>query len=117
MASSSRNVPSASDVALRREVVDFGRLDLAEQPQKVRRIGHVAVVQEKPDTGVVAVAVEVVDALGVQQRRTALDTVHDVALRQQEIGEIGAVLPGDPGDERYFPGHAADLSIYATLRE
>jgi hypothetical protein len=36
---------------------------------------------------------------------------------EQEVGEIGAILPGDPGDERHFAGHVADLSIYATLRE
>jgi len=54
---------------------------------------------------VVAVAIEVIDALGVQQRGTALDAVHDIALRQQEIGEIGAILTGDPGNERDFTGH------------
>jgi hypothetical protein len=99
-------------VALRREVVDLGRLDLAEQPEKVRRVGHVAVMQEKPDAGVVAVAVEVIDALGVQQRGTALDAVHDIALRQQEIGEVGAILTGDPGNERDFLGHVLTFRLH-----
>jgi hypothetical protein len=41
----------------------------------------------------------VVDALGVEQRGAALDAVHLVALLQQEFRQIGAVLPGDAGDE------------------
>jgi hypothetical protein len=42
----------------------------------------------------------VVDALGVEQRAAPLDAVDDVALVEQEFGQISAVLAGDPGDER-----------------
>jgi hypothetical protein len=38
--------------------------------------------------------------LGVEQRGAALDAVHLVALFQQELGQIGAVLAGDAGDQR-----------------
>jgi hypothetical protein len=48
--------------------------------------------------GFVRVAVQVVDAVGVEERRAALDAVHLVALVEQELGEIGAVLAGDAGD-------------------
>ena len=54
----------------------------------------------------VGVLVQVVDALGVEERRTALDAVHLVALLQKKLGEIGPVLPGDAGDECGFLAHA-----------
>ena len=46
------------------------------------------------------VLLEVVDALGVEERAAPLDAVHDVALLEQEFGQIGPILAGDPGDER-----------------
>jgi|APEBP8051072433_1049376.scaffolds.fasta_scaffold00708_14 hypothetical protein len=48
--------------------------------------------------------IQMVDAVGVEQRRAPLDAVHDVALPQQELGEVGAVLAGEAGDE-CGPGH------------
>ena len=49
--------------------------------------------------GFVGVLVEVVDAGGVEQRRPAPDAVHDVAFAEQQLGEIGAVLAGNAGDQ------------------
>ena len=34
--------------------------------------------------------------------RAALDAVHLIALLQQELGQVGAVLAGDAGDECDF---------------
>ena len=48
----------------------------------------------------VRILVEVLDAAGVERRRAALDAVDVVALVEQQLGEIGAVLSGDAGDER-----------------
>ena len=62
-----RRLEAHLHVALRREIVDLGRLDLAQQPEQVGRIRHVAVVQEQPHAGIVAVAVEVIDALGIER--------------------------------------------------
>ena len=72
-------------MALGREVVDLGWLDLAQQAQQVGRVGHVAVVQEQARRRVVTVAVEVVDSLGVEQRGPALDPVDGVALLQEQL--------------------------------
>jgi hypothetical protein len=47
----------------------------------------------------VPVAVEVIDALGVEARRAALDAVDDVAFAGQQVGQVGAVLTGHAGDE------------------
>jgi hypothetical protein len=53
----------------------------------------------------VRILVEVVDAVGIEQGGPALDAMHLVALVEQELGEIGAVLSRDAGDQGDFPGH------------
>jgi hypothetical protein len=85
-------------VALRGEVVDLVRPHLLDDADQVGGVGEVAVVQLERHLGLVRVAVQVVDAVGVEERRAALDAVHLVALVEQELGEIGAVLAGDAGD-------------------
>jgi hypothetical protein len=42
----------------------------------------------------------VLDPLELLDARPADDAGHLVALLEQELGQIGAVLPGDPGDQR-----------------
>src|SRR5258708_39045559 len=49
-----------------------------------------------------AVTVEIVDAVGIQRGGSSLDAVHGVALAQEEIRQIGAILAGDAGDEGHF---------------
>ena len=36
---------------------------------------------------------------GVEGRRTALNAVNHITFAEQELGEIGAVLSGDAGDQ------------------
>ena len=55
-------------------------------------------------TALVRVLVEMVDPGGVERRGATLDAVHRVALAEQQLGQIGAVLTGDAGDQR--PLHA-----------
>ena len=59
-------------------------------------------VQDEAAPLLVRILVEVVDAVGVEQRGAAFDAMHFVAFAQQEFGEIGAVLAGDAGDESFF---------------
>src|SRR5258708_20136484 len=47
----------------------------------------------------------VVDAPGVERAAPPYETVDLVSLLQEELGEIAAVLAGDPGDERLSHGH------------
>src|SRR5262249_50715971 len=88
------------DVALRSEVVDLVGLCLLDDADEARRIGHIAVVQDEVARLVVRILVEVVDAIGIEERAAPLDAVHHVALGEQQLGEIGAVLAGKAGDER-----------------
>ena len=90
------------DVALRREVVELVGLRLLDHARQARGIRHVAVVQDEAAIADVRVLVEVIDAVGVEERRPALDAVDDVALAEQQLGEVGAVLPGDAGDQSDF---------------
>ena len=38
----------------------------------------------------------------LNERRAALDAVHLVALVEQQLGQVGAVLAGDAGDQSRF---------------
>jgi hypothetical protein len=91
-------------VALRAKVVDLVRTHLGEDARQVGTVGEVAIVQHEALVLDVRVFVDVVDALGVEQGRAALDAVDLVAFRQQELGQVAAVLAGDACDECAF-GH------------
>ena len=97
-----RGVERDRHVRHRREVVDFVRLHLLDNPDQVGRIGQVPVMQDKIAMFYMGILVKVIDAIGVEQRRPALDTVDDVILLQQKFGEIGAVLSGDTGYQCNF---------------
>ena len=84
-------------VALRGEVVDFVGPDLAHQTDEPGGIGQVAVVQMDGVPGN-----QVVDAGCVGDGRTADDAVNLVALFQQKLCQIRAVLTGDAGNQRSF---------------
>ena len=87
------------DVALGAEVVDLVGLHLFEDAAEAGAVAEVAVVEDHAGVGVVGVGVEVVDAVGVEGAGAADDAVDFVAFGEQEFGEVGAVLPGDAGDE------------------
>ena len=69
---------------------------------RLGRVGHVAVMQDQAPVRLVRILVQVVDAIGVEQRRAALDAVHLVAFVEQKFREVGAVLAGNAGDQRCF---------------
>ena len=87
------------DVGLRGEVVDLVGLDLLHDVNERGGVGHIAVVEDEVAMRDVRVLVDVVDAGGVEERGAPLDAVDLVALAEQELGEVGAVLSGDAGDE------------------
>jgi hypothetical protein len=89
-------------VRLRRQVVDLVRLDLLHDAGQVGTVGQVTVVQHEALVSGVRVLVDVIDALGVEQRSAALDAVDLVAFLEQQFSEVRAVLAGDAGDECLF---------------
>jgi len=92
-------------MALRRQVVDLGRPHLLHQADQVGGVGHVAVMQEEAHALLVGVDIEVVDPAGVEGGGPPLEAVHDVALAEQELGQIGAILAGGAGDQGDLLAH------------
>jgi hypothetical protein len=60
-------------------------------------------VQYETATKLVRLLVEVIDAVGVEQRGAPLDTVHFIALAKQEFRQISAILPGNACNQSDFP--------------
>ena len=72
-------------MALRGEVIDFVGLNLLDDANQVRSIGHVAEMQEELDVFLMRIVIEMIDALGVERRRTALDAVNDITFAAAAI--------------------------------
>ena len=89
-------------MALGTEVVDLVRLHLLQDTGEVRTVRQVAVVQNEVLVLHMRVFVDVVHALRVEGRGAALDAMHFVALGQQELSEVRAVLAGDAGNQTSF---------------
>src|SRR3954452_1282705 len=62
-------------------------------------------VEGEIESLLVRVVVEVIDSVGVDQRRPALNAMNRITFGQQQLGKIGAVLTGDACDQRGFFGH------------
>ena len=56
-------------------------------------------MQEESSLGIVRIPVEVVDARSVERRRSPDQAMYLVTLLDEKLGEVGAVLAGDAGDE------------------
>jgi len=90
-------------VALRREIVNFGRLDLLHNPDEIGGVRQVAVMQRKLLVFDMRVLVDVFDPPGVEGGRPPLHAVNFIALVEQQLCQIGPVLPGHTRDQRAFP--------------
>ena len=112
IASSSRRVPTRirvggvlrrlerhCDVALRGQVIDLIRLHFLDDADEIGRIRQISVMQAQPDIALMRILVEMIDAVRIERGRAALDAVNLVALAEQQLSQVGAVLAGDPRDE------------------
>jgi len=79
-------------VALGCQVIYFVWLDLLDDADQVRGICQVAVVHYEVAVCLVRILIEVVHALGVEERCAALDAVDAVAFPEQKFSQIGSVL-------------------------
>ena len=83
------------DVALGGEIVELIGPDLLDDVGQAGRIRHVAVMQHEPP-GFARLAVEqMIDPRRVEQRGPPLDAVDDIALFEQKLRQVAAVLAGD----------------------
>ena len=92
--------------ALRAEVVHLCRARLLERLGERRRIEQVG-LDERDPVGQMA------DPLEVLGRGPSHHSVDLVALVEEELGEVGAVLAGDAGDQRPVAHALAILSAAA----
>src|SRR5262249_44458532 len=100
---------------LRREIINLVRSRLLHDADDIGRVRHVAVMQMERNSRLVGIVNQMIEARGVEGRGTALDAMRHVALGEQELGEIGAILPGgarDQGDpSRRSCGHSRAPAI------
>ena len=68
-------------------------------PMSAGAVREVRVVEEQARLLLQRIPVEMVDAPGVEGARPADEAVDLVALVQQQLGEVRAVLAGDPSDQ------------------
>jgi hypothetical protein len=87
---------------LRREVVNLVGLRFLQDANDVGRVGHIAIMQMEGNTLLVRIMNQVVEAPGIEGRRTALHAMDHVSLGQEKFGKVGAVLPGHAGDESHL---------------
>jgi len=56
-------------------------------------------MQRQPLAGEVRIVIEVINAVGVEQACPADQTVHLIALSEQKLGQVRAILPGNTCDQ------------------
>ena len=96
-------------MALGGQVVDLVRADQLEGAHQAVLVDEVAVVEDQ------AVA-DVVDAPGVEGAAAADEAVDLVALLEQQLRQVAAVLAGDPGDECLARAHCTSARLNAKRR-
>ena len=85
-------------MALRSNVTDLIWLYFFNNTGQVASVTQVSIVQLEAGVVYVGVLVDVVDTVGVKRAGTAFDAVHFVALVQQQLRQVGAVLAGYAGN-------------------
>jgi hypothetical protein len=66
-------------------------------------------MQKKPNAVQVRIFVKMIDAGSIQGAGPANDAVNFVTLLQQQICEIGTILTGDAGDQRFLHENFGNL--------
>ena len=80
------------------QIVYFIRRHLAHYASQVRGISQIAVVENQLPVINMWSLVQVVNALRIKLRRTALYTVYLVTLTQKELCKVSAILARNTGD-------------------
>ncbi len=101
------------DMALRGEIIDLVGLRFLDQADQIGRIRDIAaVVQKEAQIRVMRVLIEMIDAVGVDERGAALHAVNDIAFLDQQFGQIGAVLAGYAGNQcDFWRAHSAQCPL------
>ena len=59
-------------------------------------------VEKETNSLFMGILVKVINAIGIEKRRTALDAVNFIAFVQKKLSEVSTVLAGNAGNESNF---------------
>src|SRR5262249_10859117 len=88
------------------QVVDLVGADRVDQVRQRAAVLEIAVAEPEAIVGRVRILVDALEPLGVERARSPHQAVDLVALREQELGEVRAILAGDAGDQPLLHGAA-----------
>ena len=109
------HVEAHAHVRLRRQVIDLLRLDAVDQFQHISRGGNIPIMQMQVRPVLhMRIFIDMIDAVRVECAGTPDGAMHFVAFAQQQLRQVGAVLTGDPGDQRFF--HFFHLYLFVSER-
>ena len=83
-------------------MVDLVRLQLIKEADQVCRVCNITVVQEQSNTVDVWILIEMIDPRGIERACPSNNPVDLIPFRQEQFHQIGAILPGDPGNECFL---------------
>src|ERR1043166_8528418 len=89
-------------MALRRQVVDFFRLDIFNQARHGAGVAQVTVMELEGRLVGMRIGVNVIQAAGVEGAGPANDAMDLVPLGQQQLGKIRTVLSRDTCNQRFL---------------
>ena len=100
-------------MALSGEVIQFRRLNIGNNTTQSRAVGKIAIMEKEAATINFLIAPKMLDARSQQIAGAPHNAVHRVPLFQKKLAQIGAVLTGDPGNQRDFVGivHTSRVSV------
>ena len=99
-----RNLEAQPNMRLPGQMIELSRLNLVDDSSDGGRVGQIRIVQKQAffvDAGVI---VERIQTRSFECAAATHDAVDFVAFFQQQLGEVGAVLACDSGDERPLRG-------------
>ena len=91
-------------MALSGEVIQFHWLNIGNGTPESRAVGKIAIVEKEAASIQLLIPPKMLDARPQQITSAPHDAVHRVSFFQKQFAQIGAVLTGDPGNQRDFVG-------------
>src|SRR3546814_16425878 len=82
-------------MAHRCQVVNLVRLCFLDDAYEVRAVCHVAIMQLEPYVLIVWILIKVVNAVRIDEGRTAFNTVNNIHFFEEQFCEVSAVLRSD----------------------
>ncbi len=98
-------------MTLRRKIVDFVGTDLLNQADQVGCVGDVAMVQEKANSRLMGIPIQMVDSRGIEKGCSPFYAMDDISLFEQELGQVRAILAGHSSDQCSFVHQTSRRSV------